>query len=293
MSLSNDAKKILVVAMTNASKAAEVSAAIDTNTVANTASTAHTSADGKSHSDVLLNNTHRASVGTNHANVVLNDTHRASAGINHSDVVLNSAARNTNWKVAAIMLATATDNTDAATMSVVVGDFVIEIDQAGNATTASGVITYNDEFLGDVAEITQVIADSRTNSTDGDYFDIDAKSGNLYRVYLDTTGGSSTIPAAGGRTLVEVDISGVADSAAGSGDALAVVMAALDGTAEFTAPATGTGTILITDNNTGLVTDAVEQGGGMANLWAVSNDTQGAAGPAATDNVLVHYKPIV
>ena len=274
MSLSIDAKKILVVAMANASKAAEVSAAIDANTAANTVST-----------------THGASDGTDHANVVLNDTHRASNGVNHANVVLNDAARNTNFKIAGLMLATATDNTDAIALALAVGDFVVEVDQAGNLTTASGEVAYADEFLGNQAEITQVVADTRTNSIDGDYFDITAKSGNLYRVYLDTTGASATIPAAGGRTLVEVDISGIADTAAASADAVAAIVAALDGAAEFAAPATGTGTILITDLNTGIVADAVDPG--MNLLWAVTTDTQGEAGPEAIGNVLIHYKPIV
>ncbi len=149
MSLSNDAKKILVVAMANAGKAAEVSTAIDANTVANTASTAHAAADGKSHSDVVLNNTHRGSNGTNHANVVLNDTHRASAGTDHSDVVLNSAARNVGYRIAAIMIATTGDaTTDATTLGVLIGDFVVEVSVAGNAVTGSGIAIADNTFVG-------------------------------------------------------------------------------------------------------------------------------------------------
>jgi len=120
------------------------------------------------------------------------------------------------------------------------------------------------------AEVTQIIADSRTNTSDGQYFDIDAQDGSLYRVYMDTTGASATIPAAGGRTLTEVDISAVADTAAGSGDAVAAVLGAL---ADFSCPSTGTGTILCTDANGGIVTDAVN--GDLGGAWAISTDTQG------------------
>lgn len=52
----------------------------------------HISADGKSHSDVVLNNTHRSSA-SGHSDVVLNNTHRASDGKDHSDVVLNNTHR--------------------------------------------------------------------------------------------------------------------------------------------------------------------------------------------------------
>lgn len=54
---------------------------------------AHVTADGSSHSDVVLNSTHRASAGTDHSDVVLNNTHRASDGKDHSDVVLNNTHR--------------------------------------------------------------------------------------------------------------------------------------------------------------------------------------------------------
>lgn len=84
----------------------------------------HTLSDGKSHSDVVLNNTHRTSDGKDHSDVVLNNTHRvdinnphsvtktqvglsdvpnlnttdavnhiSSDGKSHSDVVLNNAHR--------------------------------------------------------------------------------------------------------------------------------------------------------------------------------------------------------
>ena len=121
-----------------------------------------------------------------------------------------------------------------------------------------------------IAEITEITADSRTNTSDGQYFDIDAQGGTLYRVYMDTTGGNATIPAAGGRTLTQVDISGAADTAAGSGDALAAI---LNGLADFSCPATGTGVILCTDANPGAVADAVN--GDLANAWNISADTQG------------------
>jgi hypothetical protein len=55
--------------------------------------TTHTGSDGKDHSDVVLNNSHRAGNGSDHTNVALNDTHRTSDGKNHSDVVLNNAHR--------------------------------------------------------------------------------------------------------------------------------------------------------------------------------------------------------
>ena len=132
MALSIDAKKILVVAMANAVKAAEISTAIDANTAAGALST-----------------THNASNGTDHANVVLNDTHRASTGVNHANVVLNDAARNTNWKMAGMMIAVTGDaTTDAATLGVQVGDFVVEVSVAGAAVTASGVVTVVDTFVG-------------------------------------------------------------------------------------------------------------------------------------------------
>lgn len=349
MSLSNNAKETLIVAIADEVSGNEIANAIDTSTTANAVNiaaealntthrtsagtdhsdvglnnthrtsdgtdhsdvglaNAHTLADGKSHSDVVLMNTHRTSDGKDHSDVVLNNAHRVSDGKNHSDVVLmnahiisngashanvasNTAARNANWKIAHIMLATATDNTDAVTMALAVGDRVVEFAQDGNAVAASGLVAYTNEFIGKTAEATSITADTTVNSVDGDYFDITAKSGNLYRVYLDTTGGNVVIPAAGGRTLVRVDLSAGAGTAAANADLVAAALAAVAGGTDFTAPATGTGTVVVTDQIMGLVQDAVDPGMNLA--WSVITSAQGASGPAAIGNALVHYKPIV
>ena len=124
---------------------------------------------------------------------------------------------------------------------------------------------------GTVAEITQVVADTLANTNDGEYFDINAQDGNLYRVYMDTTGGDVTQPATGGRILTKVDISGSA-TAILVGDAVAAVVNAL---ADFSAPATGTGTILITDAVLGDVVDAAN--GNLTGIWAITTDTQGVS----------------
>jgi len=58
----------------------------------------HITEDGKSHSDVVLNNAHRASDGKDHSDVVLNNAHRISDGKDHSDVVLNNAHRISDGK---------------------------------------------------------------------------------------------------------------------------------------------------------------------------------------------------
>lgn len=128
-----------------------------------------------------------------------------------------------------------------------------------------------------VAEITQIVADSRTNSADGEFIDIDSQAGVLYRFYLDTTGGNSTVPAPGGRLLVQVDISGAADTPSGVGDALAAI---INAQTDLTCPATGTGTILCTDDNAGDVTDA-DDTGIPTGAWAVTTTVQGDDGQGA------------
>ncbi len=121
-----------------------------------------------------------------------------------------------------------------------------------------------------VKEVTRITADSRSNTNDGEYFDIDAESGTQYRVYMDTTGANATIPAAGGRTLQRVDISVAADTAIGSGDAVATVLNTL---ADFDCPATGTGIIDCTDVSEGAVPDAAN--GNLGNAWTIATQTQG------------------
>lgn len=128
------------------------------------------------------------------------------------------------------------------------------------------------------------MADTRTNTSDGQYFDITAQDGTLYRVYMDTTGGDATQPAAGGRTLTKVDIfTGVADTAAGSGDALAAVLGALS---DFVCAITGDGTIFCTDANAGTVTDAAN--GDLGGIWAISTDTQGAVAGTGLHSIEKH-----
>ena len=133
-------------------------------------------------------------------------------------------------------------------------------------------------------EVTKVICDTRTNTGDGEYFDITAQDGTAYRVYMDTTGADATQPAAGGRTLTKVDIfTGVADTAAGSGDALATV---LNGLSDFISAVTDDGTIYATDVNAGTATDAAI--GDLGNAWAISTDTQGATAGVGLHSVEVH-----
>jgi hypothetical protein len=250
MALTKNAKEVLEVALAGDKPFAstEIATAIDANTSSNTTNaaaivlnTAHRTSDGKNHSDVVLNNAHRVSDGKNHSDVVLNNTHRTSAGTDHSDVGLANAHR----------------VSDGKNHSDVVLNNAHRVSAGGSPAS--------------VAEATQVVADTTANSTDGDYFDITAQSGNLYRVYLDTTGANAVIPAAGGRTLVRVDLSAGAGTAAANADLVAATLNAL---ADFVAPATGTGTVVITDANFGVTVDAVDPG--MANLWAVTTTVQGA-----------------
>jgi hypothetical protein len=175
MALSQEAKEILVVALANRSKANELSTAVDANTstvAANVAATAlntthrtsagtdhsdvglnntHRTSAGTDHSDVGLNNTHRAADGKDHSDVVLNNAHRVADGKDHSDVVLNNAARNVNYKIANIMIATTNDTTtDATTLGVAVDDFVVEVDVAAGGVVGSGVIVAPNTFVGAV-----------------------------------------------------------------------------------------------------------------------------------------------
>ena len=123
---------------------------------------------------------------------------------------------------------------------------------------------------GSVQEVTQIVADTFANTVDGEYFDLNAQIGTGYRVWMDKVGDMSGIPAAGGRTLVAVDISGVA-SAADVGDAVA---AAINGLANYSCPPTGTGTILATDVNYGAAIDA--DGSGIpGGSWAISTSVDG------------------
>ncbi len=132
--------------------------------------------------------------------------------------------------------------------------------------------------VGGVKEVSEITADSRTNTSDGQFFDISAQDGSLYRVYIDTTGGDSTQPAAGGRILTRVDISGAADTAAGSGDAVAAILDAID---DFDCPATGTGVILCTDAATGTAVDVAN--GDLANAWAFATTQQGVDAPSISE----------
>ena len=93
MSLSNDTKKVLVVAMANESKANEVSAAIDANESAASANAAKVAGSG--------------------------------------------------YVIAGLLVATATDNTDAATLGFLVGDIVALIKDADQTLQT---ITTADEF---------------------------------------------------------------------------------------------------------------------------------------------------
>ena len=147
-------------------------------------------------------------------------------------------------------------------------------EESGPAITSSAIT------IDGIAEQTQVVADTFANTGDGQYFDIDAQAGNQYRVYMDTTGAMATVPAAAGRTLVQVDISGLV-SAADVGDAVAAAVNAL---ADFSAPATGTGVIVITDANEGDVADAAN--GDLANAWAVSTTVQGDDGDGSIFDAL-------
>ena len=126
---------------------------------------------------------------------------------------------------------------------------------------------------GGTKQVTTITADTRTNTADGQYFDIDAASTTTpRRIYMDTTGGDLVQPAAGGRTLVRVDISGGADTAANVGDLVAGV---LDGLADFACPATGTGVVVCTDANFGAC--VAPANGDLTGLWTIANTTPGVA----------------
>lgn len=152
-------------------------------------------------------------------------------------------------------------------------------------TVAAGVEVISTNAADDSGrEVTKVVADSRTNTSDGQYFDIDAQDGTTYRVYMDTTGADVTQPAAGGRTLTKVDIfTGVADTATGSGDALALV---LDALSDFGCPSPGNGTVYATDANAGTVTDAAN--GNLGNAWAITTHAQGATEGLGVISVEIH-----
>ncbi len=152
-------------------------------------------------------------------------------------------------------------------------------------TTAAKIKVQSSDVNDDAGrEVTKVVADTRTNTNDGEYFDISAQDGTLYRVYMDTTGADATQPAAGGRTLTKVDIfTGVADTAAGSGDAVAKV---LNGLSDFVSAVTDDGTIFATDANAGTATDAAI--GDLGNAWAISTDTQGATAGVGAHSLEVH-----
>ena len=131
-----------------------------------------------------------------------------------------------------------------------------------------------------VKEITRIVADSRTNTNDGEYFDINANSGTQYRVYMDTTGGDLTVPVAGGRTLVRVDLSLIVDTAAAVADEVAGELNALS---DFSCPTTGTGTIDCTDANVGEAVDAAN--GNLGNAWTISTQQQGVDATYETINI--------
>jgi len=152
-------------------------------------------------------------------------------------------------------------------------------------TSASAVEAVSTHAADDCGrEVTKVVCDTRTNTSDGQYFDISAQDGTLYRVYMDTTGGDATQPAAGGRTLTKVDIfTGVADTATGSGDALALV---LDALADFGCPSPGNGTVYATDANAGTATDAAN--GDLAGIWAITTHAQGATEGLGTLDIEIH-----
>lgn len=124
---------------------------------------------------------------------------------------------------------------------------------------------------GSVKEVSSITCDSTANSTDGEYFDITAQSGTVYRVAIDTTGGSLSTPVDGGHTLVEVDISGAVTDA----EVATAIAAALDGLADFDAPAPAAAIVLCTDVNFGATT--IIDGGDIdgTNNWAIARSVEG------------------
>ena len=133
-------------------------------------------------------------------------------------------------------------------------------------------ITTIDE--GHVKEVSTIVADTRTNTTAGWYFDIDAADDSKYRLWMDVVGdGLTGIPSADGRSLIAVNISGGADTIANVGDLVAGVLDSID---DFDCPATGTGTIICTNVDFGGAVDISM--GTLGGAWSVATTVQGQDG---------------
>jgi hypothetical protein len=137
-------------------------------------------------------------------------------------------------------------------------------------------------------EISQVICDTKANTTDGGYFLLNSASDEYrYFVWFDKTGSTSEPSAADtvGKIAVRVNISGDT-TATDVGDSLA---AALDSLSDFSA-SNASGTVTITAAKNGNVTDITagltspDPGG---TLWAFSVTQQGDGEDSASNHVLL------
>jgi hypothetical protein len=134
-------------------------------------------------------------------------------------------------------------------------------------------------FVGSI-ETTPITCDSRTNTTAAGHILLNsATNERKYYVWMDTTG-SDTDPAIVGRIGIRVDISGVADTAAGTS---AQVESILTGNATFSldfAVTDNTGSVTIVASKNGKADDATVNSLGGA--WAIGSITQGTGETADT-----------
>lgn len=117
-------------------------------------------------------------------------------------------------------------------------------------------------------EVSTVTCDTKANTLAAGYIDVNSSANsNQYRFWMDTTG-VTTAPSDGGRTLVQVDISG--DTTAN--DVASTLQGVIDAQTDLSATVL-TDTVTITNRDPGECTDISKTG--LTNSWAVAVTTQG------------------
>ena len=206
--------------------------------------TAHMTADGTSHSDVVLNNTHRTSAGTDHSDVGLNNTHRTSAGTDHSDVGLANTHRGLTNNPHSVTKAQVglTNVTDAAQIPLSYLETVIT-DSDTKVPSSSAVI----DLIGGGTTANAYIANVRNFGAIGNGTTNDTAAIVAARDSLLTTGGILYFP--GGTylsddltiTTTDTDDDGARISIDGDGTTASVFLLRTGGTNAITLTGANTG----------------------------------------------------
>jgi hypothetical protein len=143
----------------------------------------------------------------------------------------------------------------------------------GDTITIDGIVyTYKTQ----IAEQVQIVTDTKANTNDGEYLDINSGEDVVqYRAYMDTTGGNLVVPPDGGRTLLRIDISGAVNAA----QVATTVFNTLTSTSLFSGTPPGGSTITLDCTQKGYTTDG--NIGNLGNAWTFTTTVQGVGEDAS------------